>query len=117
MNSYLKSAFATATGVVLAATLIVGSASAKGREFVQTANGNFAIAVADYTTQNPPRGAIELVWGDTWRGELELSPLGRIVYYTHGYERHTLLCDVEDGADEARVWVTIDMNGLAEIRC
>jgi hypothetical protein len=26
-------------------------------------------------------------------------------------------CDVENGADEARVEIKIDMNGLAEIRC
>jgi hypothetical protein len=39
------------------------------------------------------------------------------VYYTHGFARHTMRCDVESGADEARVEVRIDMSGLAEIRC
>jgi hypothetical protein len=116
MNSYLKSTVATAIGVALAGSLIAGSASADNREFVQTANENFAIAVADFTTLHP-RNAIELVWGDSWRGDLELSPGSRIVYYTHGYARHTMRCDVDNGAQEARVEVRIDMNGLAEIRC
>jgi hypothetical protein len=117
MNSYMKSALAAAMSVALAGLLIANSASADNREFVQTTNDNFAIAVADFTTLNPPRNAVELVWGDSWRGDLELSPGSRIVYYTHGYARHTMRCDVDNGAQEARVEVRIDMNGLAEIRC
>lgn len=116
MNTYRKSALA-AIGIALAGALLATSSLADNREFVQTDNENFAIAVADFTTLNPPRNAVELNWGDRWHGDVELSPGGRIVYYTHGFARYTMRCDVEDGDDEVRVDIKIDMNGLAEIRC
>lgn len=112
----MKSVVAAAMSAALAGSLVVNSASADNREYVQTSNDNFAIAVADFTTLHP-RNTVELVWGDSWRGDLDLSPGGRIVYYTHGFARHTMRCDVDVGAEAARVEIAVDLNGLAEIRC
>ena len=112
-----RKGIAIATSAMVMGALVASPAPADNREFVQTTDANFAIAVTDFTTLNTPRNTVELNWGETWRGDLELSPGGRIAYYTHGYVLHFMRCDVENGADEARVEVRIDMNGLAEIRC
>ena len=107
--------------------LFAVNAKADGRRTVQTETG---VIVADYTHGNiPPSDAIAVRPGQSWQGWLELdSDDAEMKYYVRNpnatpddrpgrqyWARHIECGDPSD--EHAFVTVTVDVNGVAIIRC